>query len=133
MTDTNTFKVVIAGGRDFNDFDLLTKICDEVLEGYENIEIVSGGAKGADALAKKYAKLHGYKYTEFPADWNTHGKAAGPIRNNQMAEYSHLLIAFWDGKSKGTRNMIDRAYMKLLSWYVFDYEGNDTWQKLWTT
>lgn len=102
-------KVIIAGGRDFKDYELLKGKLNIYLSNLENITIVSGGANGADLLGEQYAKEKGLELVIFPADWNTYGKAAGPVRNRQMAEYSDYLIAFWDGKSKGTYNMINTA------------------------
>lgn len=99
-------KVIIAGGRDFNDLRRLNIVCDFTLKKYTDIEVVSGGAKGADALGEKYAREKEYPVIKFPANWKKNGKAAGPIRNKKMAEYADALIAFWDGKSKGTKNMI---------------------------
>jgi len=121
-------KVIIAGGRYFNDYTLLKSSVDEAIENIKSlltggveIEIVSGGASGADALGEKYAGEHGYPVKKFPADWNTHGKAAGPIRNREMAAYADILIAFWDGKSRGTANMISEAEKKNLVVKVINY------------
>lgn len=103
-------KVIIAGGRDFNDFEMLKNFCDSVLVNVEKpISIVSGVAPGADSLGEKYAKLRGYTIVQFPADWDRYGKSAGYRRNSEMAEYGDALIAFWDGKSKGTEHMINLA------------------------
>lgn len=103
-------KLIIAGSRTFNDYKKLCAECDNILQDQTNIEIVSGAHyKGADKLGEQYAKERGYKLTLFPANWNKYGKSAGPKRNLQMAEYADMLIAFWDGKSKGTGNMIDLA------------------------
>lgn len=102
-------KVIIAGGRDFNDFNLLCEKCDKILSRQTDIEIVSGRAKGADQLGEKYARLRGYPIKMLPANWNLHGKQAGYIRNVEMAEYSDALIAFWNQESKGTEHMIDVA------------------------
>lgn len=101
-------KIVIAGGRDFNNYNLLCEKCDDIINSNQT-EIISGCAKGADTLGERYAKERGYDVKLFPADWKTHGRKAGPIRNKQMAEYGDMLIAFWDGKSSGTKNMIDNA------------------------
>ena len=104
------FRVIIAGTRTFDDYDLLCKYVDIKLSNIcQSIEIVSGGARGADALGERYAKDRGYKLRVFPADWNKYGKRAGYLRNVQMAEYADALIAFWDGKSRGTANMIAEA------------------------
>lgn len=106
-------KVIIAGGREFKDYRLLKGCCDyylsnKFLEGVE-IEIVSGRARGADLLGEKYAKEKGLNITKFPANWNKLGLAAGHIRNGEMADYADILIAFWDGESTGTKNMIEQA------------------------
>lgn len=73
------------------------------------IEIVSGTANGADKLGEKYANEKGYLLKKFPADWDKYGKSAGFKRNVEMSNYADALIAFWDGKSKGTKHMIDLA------------------------
>ncbi|WP_213279298.1 DUF2493 domain-containing protein [Chryseobacterium indologenes] len=102
------FKVIIAGTRTFEDYSLLKERCDYYLQNYHEIEIVSGGAKGTDFLGERYAVESGYKLSKFLANWDL-GPKAGPIRNRQMAEYTDALIAFWDGESKGTLNMIKVA------------------------
>jgi hypothetical protein len=103
-------RIIIAGGRDFHDYEMVKKACDKYTKDkYKSIEIVCGMAKGADTLGKKWGEDNGYDIAKFPADWNKYKNAAGPIRNKQMAEYGNVLIAFWDTKSKGTKNMIDTA------------------------
>ena len=103
------YKVILAGSRDYTNYAQLCAFTDQVLAGAEDIEIVSGGARGTDALGERYAREHGHALKVFPAEWNKWGKAAGPIRNGQMADYADALIAFWDGRSSGTRDMIRRA------------------------
>jgi len=102
-------KVIIAGGRDFSDYDNLCQVCNKILSEQTNIEIVSGVASGADKLGERFAFDNGYPIKQFPADWDKFGKSAGYKRNAEMAEYADALIAFWDGKSKGTKHMIDLA------------------------
>ena len=105
-------KIIIAGGRDFTTeehYELLKEVCSKTLSKCTNIEIVSGGAQGADALGERFAKEFNYDIKLFPANWKEHGRAAGPIRNREMAEYANALIAFWDNKSRGTKNMIEEA------------------------
>lgn len=102
-------KIIIAGGRYFDDYHKLQTSCAKILANQVNIEIVSGCASGADMLGERFAEENGYKLTKFPADWKKHGKSAGPMRNLEMAKYSDALICFWDGKSKGTENMIKQA------------------------
>jgi hypothetical protein len=126
-TSTNssdTFKVIIAGGRDYYDYNTLTKICDHMLKNKVNVEIVSGGAKGADAMGEIYAYSRGYKLTKFPADWENEGRSAGYKRNALMAHHSDALIAFWDGRSKGTKHMIDLATAKGLKVKISYYNNN---------
>lgn len=72
-------------------------------------EVVSGNARGADEMGEWWASENGIQIKLFPANWSKFGKAAGPIRNEEMAKYADCLVAFWDGKSKGTSNMLDLA------------------------
>lgn len=102
-------KVIIAGSRSFTDYKTLTDHCDHLLSNQSDIEIVSGTANGADKLGERYAEEKGYPVKKFAANWNELGKKAGYIRNEQMAQYADALIAFWDGKSKGTKHMIELA------------------------
>ena len=102
-------KVIIAGGRNFDDFNRLCQVCDEFLQDQNKVEIVSGAYKGADLLGERYAAERNYPIKQFPADWKRYGKSAGLKRNTEMAAYADMLIAFWDGESKGTKHMIDLA------------------------
>lgn len=104
-------KVIIAGSRNFTDYNFLAEECNKILaKSVVGIwEVVSGTANGADKLGEKFANENGFAIKRFPADWNKHGKSAGYIRNEEMAKYADALIAFWDGKSKGTKHMIDLA------------------------
>ncbi len=102
-------KIIIAGGRNFNDYSKLCQICDDMLQNQYNIEVVSGGARGADRLGEIYAKERSFKLICFPAAWSKFGKCAGIIRNAEMAKYADVLIAFWDRNSKGTGHMIRLA------------------------
>lgn len=100
-------KVIIAGCRNFNDYDLLKVKCEKILQFQRDIEIVSGTSNGADKLGEKYAKERNYKLSLFPANWDKYKKSAGYKRNEDMAKYADALIAFWDGNSKGTEHMIN--------------------------
>lgn len=127
-------RVVIAGSREFDDFPMLMGKCTDILSGIANtnnnidkVRIVSGTARGADQLGEQYAKLAGYEVSRFPADWNGLGKRAGYVRNAEMAKFAvedgnyGVLIAFWDGKSKGTKHMIDLANKHGLEVHVVKY------------
>jgi hypothetical protein len=121
----NTFRVIIAGGRNFNDFNKLTEIMDSWLrfkKETHKIIIVSGGAKGADALGEMYANLRGYEITQYKANWDKYGKRAGYLRNEIMACNADALAAFWDGQSKGTDHMIKIAAKYNLPTKIFIYE-----------
>jgi hypothetical protein len=115
------FKVIIAGTRRFDNYDLLKSRCDKYLADKEDIIIVSGCADGADALGEKYAKERGHLIKPFQAKWDELGKMAGPIRNKAMADYADALIAFWDGNSRGTANMIEIAKKKGLPVRIVEY------------
>jgi hypothetical protein len=106
-----TNRIIIAGGREFSNWGLFkTKVSAYIfLLDPEDTEIVSGDAKGADAFAENYAAEYHYPYKQFRADWDRWGRPAGPIRNRAMAQYGTHLIAFWDGSSPGTGNMIEEA------------------------
>jgi hypothetical protein len=115
-------KIIIAGGRDFLDRDLLFKTVTDFIDSDDLVQIVSGCAPGADTLGLDYAAACGYEVKKFPADWDKHGKAAGPIRNRQMAEYADECIVFWDGKSRGTKSMIDEAMARKLRLTIVEYK-----------
>lgn len=118
----NAVRVIIAGSRDFTDYKFLEQECDHLLQNIqENIVIVSGTANGADKLGEKYAQDKGYKLDKYPANWNLYGKSAGYKRNAQMADNADALIAFWDGKSKGTQHMINLATEKGLQVRVINF------------
>lgn len=118
------FRVIIAGSRNFNDYDLLKSVCDELLSLKVNsheIVIISGTAYGADKLGEQYADEYGFKVERYPADWGTYGKSAGYRRNEEMAKIADALIAFWDGESKGTMHMINLAERYNLQVHIEKY------------
>ncbi len=126
MCVQNTFKVIIAGGREFDDYPLLEKTMDNLLSNVKvNIVVVCGMARGADSLGEKYAKSKGYQIDYFSADWKLYGKRAGYIRNEQMAKNADALVAFWDGQSRGTKHMIDLARKYNLKVRVKRYSGGN--------
>jgi len=113
-------KVIIAGSRNITDYNAIKNIIEQ--SQFEITEVVSGMARGIDSLAVKYAQENNIQLKQFPADWNKHGKSAGPIRNTEMANYADALIAIWDGQSRGTKHMIDVATKKGLQVEVFYYD-----------
>lgn len=102
-------KVAIVGSRTFNDYDLAEKYIDKTCDdnAYLICKIISGGAKGADSIAEKYARKHNIETQIFKPDWDTYGKSAGFRRNKDIIENCDICIAFWDGVSKGTKHDID--------------------------
>lgn len=135
-------RIIIAGGRDFSDYQLLRKeslkiIRDTVqtLTGKSAIQkdlvtIVSGAANGADTLGERFATEFDLKLQKFPANWDRYGRRAGYMRNVDMANYASdkgtgeahgVLIAFWDGQSKGTKHMIDTAKKMKIETHVVNY------------
>ena len=112
---------IVAGGRDFSDrdraFDVLSKHVSRL------DYIISGMARGADSLGAEFAELmmpDGHLLKR-PADWDKYGKSAGYRRNHQMALEADVLIAFWDGRSKGTKNMIEEAHKAGLEIHIYRY------------
>lgn len=117
-------RLIIAGSRDFDNAELLNSKCLILTSGLwqsDRLVVLCGMAQGADKLAYHWAIDHGFKVLEYPADWTKHGKSAGPIRNEEMAKNADMLVAFWDGKSPGTKDMILRAIEHGLEIHVFRY------------
>lgn len=109
-------KTIIAGSRSITSIKTVRKAIDA--SNLTVTEVVSGGARGVDSLGEKWASHNHIPVKRFIADWNRHGRSAGPIRNRQMADYADALIAIWDGESRGTKNMIGQAAAKGLVVYV---------------
>lgn len=122
-----TSRVIICGSRNFADKERCFRYLDFHLKYRPYVEIVSGHAKGADSFGEEYAKEHNLKLTVFPADWKKYGRAAGPIRNREMLQYaseeSPVIIAFWDGKSAGTKNMIEQGRKAGAEVYIDRIDG----------
>jgi hypothetical protein len=97
-------KIVIAGSRNINDYDLLLTAVEK--SGFDITSVISGTASGADRLGERYAEENNITLIRRPADWKKHGKAAGHIRNAQMADEADAAIILWDGYSNGTKGMI---------------------------
>ena len=103
-------KVIVAGSRSgIPEAAVHAAINNAVESGLIVDEIVSGKAKGVDAAGESWARANNVPIKEFPADWDTHGKVAGPIRNGEMAAYADALILVWDGQSRGSASMLKQA------------------------
>ena len=116
-------RLIVAGGRGFTDYFRLEKTLKHLLSktDYETITLVCGEARGADSLGKRFAEENGIAVDSYVPDWNTHGKRSGILRNIEMAENATHLVAFFDGKSKGTGHMIGLAQKKGLLTKVYYY------------
>lgn len=138
-------RIIIAGGRDFHDYmkmkisvnkilvDLVARrqsigIGNEEGVSRENIKFISGNARGADITGERFAEEYGFTIKKFIPDWDGFGKRAGYVRNAEMAKFAveddncGVLIAFWDGKSRGTKYMIDLANKYGLEVHVVNYK-----------
>lgn len=116
-------KYIIAGGRDFNNRNVLYKVLNENRYSKNITEIVSGCARGADFLGIEWADVYGLRIARFPAEWDKYGKSAGFIRNADMGAYADAAIIFWDGESKGTKHMIQTMKRLGKPYSVFNYKG----------
>lgn len=116
-------KVIIAGSRKVEDYKLVVQAMERC--GYEVTEVVCGMATGIDTLGYRWAQCFNKPIKEMPADWNRHGRSAGPIRNRQMAEYADAAVIIWDGKSRGSRNMINEMIRKNKPYFVQLTESED--------
>ena len=112
-------KCIVAGGRKFVGRKLMRRALSRLMSP-EDI-IVSGGAGGADLMGEQYGRHFDHQIIVMPAEWQVHGKKAGILRNREMAEAADVLFAFWDGSSKGTKNMIDTALSLGLEVHVYRY------------
>lgn len=121
---TDVKSIAFVGSREFKNRDLFNKVFAKYAE--EKPHIVSGGAKGPDDWAIKEADKHNLDWHIFYADWNKYGKSAGYKRNILVVQESDLVVAFWDGKSKGTKHTIDIAkeQNKPIDLYVEELNDN---------
>lgn len=104
-------RVIVCGGRNFNNRDFIWRKLDEILEIEGITEIAQGGCSGVDWSSKSWSLNRGVPMQEFPAEWDKYGFVAGPIRNREMFDEfkPDCVIAFCYGSGKGTKNMIDIA------------------------
>lgn len=117
-------KIIVAGSRSINDKEMVFKILKRITNRYTDVELVSGCAKGPDNLAIEFAENNDVIVHKFPADWDKYGKRAGYLRNEDMAKFSDVLVAFWDGESKGTKHMISLAIKYRLKVKIIDINGD---------
>lgn len=115
-------RVIVAGSRTITSYDLVRAVVDQ--SGFLHVEgpheVLSGHARGVDQLAERYAREYNYTLRIIPAQWERYGRQAGFIRNEEMADNADALVAIWDGKSRGTKHMIDTAKRKGLKVFVLN-------------
>ena len=104
------YKIAIGGCRNFNNYNVFKEFVNECISSFKGeIIIISGKCRGVDCMAERYAAEKSLGLELFPAEWKKYGRSAGPIRNKVMVQRADIVIAFWDGKSKGTKSLINNA------------------------
>ena len=127
-------RIIVAGSRGFYDYQLLSDTLmdylaemddKDIVDNPSQVKFISGTCRGADVLGEQFAYTYEYEVIRFPADWDHYGKSAGYRRNAEMAKYASeaygVLIAFWDGQSRGTKHMIDLAKRYGLELHVVNF------------
>lgn len=109
-------KTIIAGSRSIDDPQYLINAVNQI--DWEITEVVSGTAEGVDQMGEEFAEENDIPVKKFPADWDRHGKSAGAIRNQEMAEYAQAAVILWDGESNGTSIMIQKAAEEDLETFI---------------
>lgn len=121
------YRMIVAGGRDYSNQNVVNYYIDRVRDVCDsrglNLVIVCGMATGADTLGRNYAISNGLEVLEFPANWNRYGKSAGYIRNKEMGNIADSAIVFWDGRSKGSKLMIDIMHELKKPVIAISYDG----------
>ncbi len=125
-------RVIICGGRHFDNYDCLEETMDGLLAefdlDFDNIEIISGHCSGADQLGEKYAENNNILCSVFPAQWKKYGRAAGPIRNSEMISYASesdfpIIVAFVSPKTRGTNDTVKKAEKQKFTKILVNYEN----------
>jgi|WetSurMetagenome_2_1015567.scaffolds.fasta_scaffold883786_2 predicted Rossmann fold nucleotide-binding protein DprA/Smf involved in DNA uptake len=122
-------RIAVIGSRSFNNYEYMQAILDSftiTLSDSRKLWFVSGGARGADKLAERYIEERKFGMTVYPADWKAHGKSAGFKRNKQIVDNADVVLAFWDGESKGTLHSINLAKEQGKPVYIFT-----SWKEQW--
>ena len=115
-------KLAIVGSRTFSNYGLLAETIFNKLCPLDFItKIVSGGAKGADSLGVDFAENNNISTLTFPAEWNKYGKRAGYLRNQTIVDNCDMVLAFWDGQSRGTADTINKAKIAKKPTFIIFY------------
>lgn len=115
-------RLAIVGSRSFDNYKMFCELIDDLNKLYEFEYIVSGGAKGADSLAERYARERGIPIKIYPANWAKYGRSAGYRRNERIVEDCDYMVAFWDYKSPGTKHSINIARERKIPGKIFRIE-----------
>lgn len=122
-------KCIVAGSRWFTNYEFVESKLESLFSNIDwhtnPIEIVSGTCRGVDRLGERFAEERGWHYVRFPADWDKHGKAAGPIRNEEMAKYADTCVVFTGDGDRGSASMIDMAKKHNLSLRIIKFTNLD--------
>jgi predicted Rossmann fold nucleotide-binding protein DprA/Smf involved in DNA uptake len=110
-------RVIIAGSRSLVEAGVVARAAEA--SGFHITQVISGGARGIDRLGEDWAASQGIPFRRFDPDWKMFKRGAGPQRNRKMAQAADALIAIWDGRSRGTSDMIQTA--KKFNLQVFVY------------
>lgn len=126
-------KVIVAGSRTITDYEIVEEAINQ--SGFQIDIVISGGQVtrdkagkpigGVDWLGECWAEKYGIPIHVFPAKWELHGRKAGPLRNQEMVDRAHALIAIWDGQSRGTADIIKRAEAKGIPIFIFECKTHD--------
>jgi len=116
--------LVVVGSRNFKNKKLVSTFLDLLCDPYLDT-VVSGGAEGPDTWAEEWSKETNTNFKAYLPDWNKYGKKAGIMRNTEMVEDGDLILAFWDGKSRGTQDTIRKAMKLKVPLYLFVHPGGE--------
>lgn len=114
-------KLAIVGSREFNDYIKFKNVIIEYFDVPKITKIISGGARGVDTLAERFADENDISTLIFKPDWNKHGKSAGFIRNKDIVKSADVVIAVWNGISKGTKHSINICNENNKPLYIYNY------------
>ena len=109
---TEQIKICVNGSRTFNNYDYLDNKLKGYLKDKKDVVLIVGGARGADKLAEKWARINSVPFKLMEANWTALGKSAGYKRNQEMINIADELISFWDLDSRGTQHTIECARRK---------------------
>ena len=115
--------IAVVGSRTFEDYDKMKSILDVFVGIHleKDICIVSGGAKGADSLGEEYARKNNLEFLCFMPEWGKYGKVAAFLRNKDIVKASDRVVAFWNGKSAGTKHTLDEARRSDIPSYIVNF------------